>query len=66
MIFEYFLVFQLMSTPSGDELANSGYFVLDRCPTKAHCSELAKEYREVWPIISQFGQYLIMAQEQAI
>lgn len=66
MPYEWFLIFVLHSTPAGDEVVGNGYYVLEECPTKAHCSKRAGEYREAWPFISQFGQFLIMSQERVI
>lgn len=64
MFFEYFLIFLLQSTPEGDEV--EVYYLLEECITAAHCSKLSGEYKEQWPVISQYGTYLTLKQVQEV
>lgn len=66
MIYEWFLIFVLSSTPAGDEIADNGWYVLEKVQTKAHCKKMKEVYEEVWPVVSTYGSYACMYQEQPI
>ena len=64
MLYDWFLIFVLYSTPAGDLYPDGINYVLEDCETKARCFDKVEAYEEAWPFISQFGQFKVMGIEQ--